>query len=94
MEETFQKQILYAKVLFEEGCKILDQGMFLAEGRAVLHFQDAVEILLRVISSKVDAKLDKKTFFPTLLNNGLKKKWRKTKPSAPGIMLNKSIANS
>lgn len=62
------KRLIYSKYLFRHGCELLERSSPLAEGMAVLCFQDAVEMMLRTVAEHVGAHIGEQDGFQSLFN--------------------------
>ena len=62
-------RIICAKYLFHRGISILDQRGPFSSGRAVLHFQDSAEMVLRVIAEHLHCSIKESTYFNQIIND-------------------------
>lgn len=62
-------RLICAKYLFHIGIGILDQGGPFSPGRAVLHFQDSAEMLLRVIAEHLHCSVKENASFNQIIDS-------------------------
>lgn len=61
-------RIVCAKYLFHRGISILDQRGPFSSGRAVLHFHDSAEMVLRVIAEHLHCSIKESTYFNQIID--------------------------
>lgn len=67
VDQTVINLVSYAKNLFMRGCETLDRQQTLAEGLAILNFQDAAEIFLNAIAIHVKASFKEQEPFHSMI---------------------------
>lgn len=68
IREELIDRLVCAKYMFENGAQTLDRGIPYASGLAVLAFQDAVELVLRVIAEHIHAQVKENSTFNQILD--------------------------
>ena len=68
ISEHLVDRLVCAKYIFESGADVLDRGTPYAAGVAVLAFQDAAEMVLRVIAEHLHAQIKENTAFNQILD--------------------------
>lgn len=93
ISQDLLKRLVYAKYIFWQGCEILDKKIPIADGMAVLSFQDAVELMLRTVTEHSHAHIKDNTPFNQIIDE-IEKATKKSVPYKSSLLqLNKARVN-
>lgn len=93
IKEDFLRKLVYAKYIFFQGCEALEKRLPIADGMAILNFQDAVEMILRTIAEHVHASIKEIIAFDQIIQQIDAVTDKKIPYKLPLIQLNKARVN-
>lgn len=93
IKEDLLKRLVYAKYIFFQGCEAIERKLSIADGMAVLNFQDAIEMILRTIAEDAHANIKEKMSFDQIIQEIDAASAKKIPYKSSLIQMNKARVN-